>query len=60
MIDRAMHGIGIDEHIAPGIYTLKKDVIATRALRLKGKNVTITGNNEIISQDEAIGEEGDL
>lgn len=60
MIDRALYGESIDEHIAPGIYTLKKDVIATGALRLKGKNVTITGNNEIISQDEAIGEEGDF
>lgn len=60
MIDRVLYGESIDEHIAPGVYTLKKDVIATGALRLKGKNVTITGNNEIVSQDETIGEEGDF
>ena len=60
MIDRAMHGIGVDEHIASGVYTLKKDVIVTGPIRLKGKKVTITGSNEILSQDEAIGEEGDF
>ena len=60
MIDRGMHGISVDEHIAPGVYTLKKDVILTGPIRLKGKKVTITGNNEILSQDEVIGEEGDF
>lgn len=60
MIDKGMHGIGVDEHIASGVYTLKKDVILTGPIRLKGKKVTITGNNEILSQDEVIGEEGDF
>lgn len=58
MIEKILLGACVNEHIAPGTYKLKKDIIATGPIRLKGKNVIIYGNNEIISQDDAVGEEG--